>query len=49
MPLIADPRYSIDKEKAHEIETNLREDVSLTFKEPYPQNSEILLPRIKMY
>lgn len=40
--------YSIDKEKAHKIERNLREDVSLTFKEPYPQDSDILLPRIKM-
>lgn len=45
MPLIADPRYSMDKEKSIEIESRLREDVSLTFREPYPQDHEIKLPR----
>lgn len=48
MPLIADPRYSMDKYKAHEVERSLREDVSLTFREPYPQEKEIGLPRHKM-
>jgi len=48
MPLIADPRYSMDQDKAREIEGNLREDVSLTFREPYPQEKEIGLPRIRM-
>ncbi|WP_407503306.1 DNA polymerase III subunit alpha [Elizabethkingia miricola] len=48
MPLIADPRYSMDEEKSKEIERTLREDVSLTFREPYPQEHEIKLPRNKM-
>ena len=48
MPLIADPRYSMDKEKSLEIERSLREDVSVTFREPYPQEHEIELPRKKM-
>ncbi|KQK26125.1 DNA polymerase III subunit alpha [Chryseobacterium aquaticum] len=48
MPLIADPRYSMDKEKSLEIERGLHEDVSLTFREPYPLESEIGLPRIRM-
>lgn len=48
MPLIADPRYSLDEEKSKEIENNLREDVSLTFRNPYPQEHEIGLPRHKL-
>ncbi|MFY1047515.1 DNA polymerase III subunit alpha [Chryseobacterium sp. GP-SGM7] len=48
MPLIADPRYSMDEEKSKKIERNLREDVSLTFREPYPQQHEIGLPRLKI-
>ncbi|MFL9833664.1 DNA polymerase III subunit alpha [Chryseobacterium terrae] len=47
MPLIADPRYSMDIEKAQEMENSLQEDVSLTFREPYPQEHEIGLPRKK--
>ncbi|SKB64875.1 DNA polymerase-3 subunit alpha [Soonwooa buanensis] len=48
MPLIADPRYSKDEEKAKEVENNLREDVSLTFRKPYPQEHEIKIPRLQM-
>ncbi|PZU89051.1 MAG: DNA polymerase III subunit alpha [Chryseobacterium sp.] len=48
MPLIADPRYSMDEDKSKEIERSLREDVSMTFRQPYPQDHEIGLPRIKM-
>ncbi|MDR6919935.1 DNA polymerase III alpha subunit [Chryseobacterium sp. 2987] len=48
MPLIADPRYSMDEEKAKEVENGLREDVSLTFRAPYPQEFEIGLPRKKL-
>ncbi|KFF76065.1 hypothetical protein HX13_01615 [Chryseobacterium sp. P1-3] len=48
MPLIGDPRYSMDEQKSREMERNLREDVSLTFREPYPQAYEIGLPRHKM-
>ncbi|WP_375181246.1 DNA polymerase III subunit alpha [Chryseobacterium sp.] len=47
MPLIADPRYSMDEEKSKVIERSLKEDVSLTFREPYPQEHEIGLPRNK--
>lgn len=47
MPLIADPRYSMDEDKAKEIENTLREDVSLTFRDPYPGENEIRLPRYK--
>jgi len=46
--LVADPRYSMDQEKSKQIERGLREDVSLTFREPYPQEQEIGLPRHKM-
>jgi len=49
MPLIPDPRYSMDQEKSQEIERSLRENVSMTSREPYPQESEILLTRIKMH
>lgn len=45
MPLILNPRYSMDEEKSKEVENNLREDVSLTFRKPYPQLHEIKLPR----
>ncbi|MCD0477787.1 DNA polymerase III subunit alpha [Chryseobacterium sp. LC2016-29] len=48
MPLIADPRYSMDQEKSQEIERSLREDVSMTSRKPYPQEQEIGLPRSKM-
>lgn len=48
MPLIADPRYSMDEDKSKEMERSLREDVSMTFRQPYPQEHEIGLPRIKM-
>ncbi|MCX8530911.1 DNA polymerase III subunit alpha [Chryseobacterium luquanense] len=47
MPLIADPRYSMDEDKAKEVENSLREDVSMTSRKPYPQEYEIDLPRIK--
>ncbi|MDR6156593.1 MULTISPECIES: hypothetical protein [Chryseobacterium] len=42
MPLIADSRYSLNKEKSLEIEKCLREDLSITFKEPYSQEHEIV-------
>lgn len=48
MPLNADPRYSMDEEKSKEVENSLREDVSLTFRQPYPQEHEIELPRQKL-
>ncbi|AZB28335.1 DNA polymerase III subunit alpha [Chryseobacterium balustinum] len=45
MPLIADPRYSMDEDKAKEVENSLREDVSMTSRKPYPQEYEIGIPR----
>ncbi|UPQ77075.1 DNA polymerase III subunit alpha [Chryseobacterium nepalense] len=48
MPFIPDPRYSLDKEMAQKAQANIREDVSMTFRKPYPQEQEIGLPRHKM-
>lgn len=48
MPFITDPRYSNDKEKSLEAQRNIKEDVSMTWRKPYPQEHEIGLPRIKM-
>ncbi|MHA7607895.1 DNA polymerase III subunit alpha [Elizabethkingia meningoseptica] len=48
MPLITDPRYSMDEEKSKEMEQSLREDVSKTSREPYPLEYEIGLPRKKL-
>lgn len=48
MPFIPDPRYSLDKEMAQKTQTNIREDVSVTFRKPYPQEQEIGLPRNRM-
>lgn len=48
MPFIPDPRYSMDKEKAQEAQRNLQEDISMTWRKPYPQAHEIGLPRHKM-
>ena len=48
MPFIPDPRYTLDKDKAYEAYNNIREDVSMTSRKPYPQEHEIGLPRRKM-
>ena len=48
MPFIADPRYSHDKEREYQTHRNIREDVSMTHRKPYPQEHEIGLPRQKM-
>ncbi len=45
MPMIPDPRYAYDKEKQYDIHKQIKEDVSLTFRKPYPQEHEIGLPR----
>jgi DNA polymerase-3 subunit alpha len=47
MPFIPDPRYSMDKEKSLEAQGNLHEDISMTWRKPYPQEHEIGLPRHK--
>lgn len=45
MPFISDPRYSNDEEKKYEAQQRIKEDVSMTFRLPYPQEHEIGLPR----
>lgn len=48
MPFIADPRYSINTDKKFNVYDHLKEDVSMTDRQPYPQEHEINLPRLKM-
>jgi error-prone DNA polymerase len=48
MPFIPDPRYSATDEKRFQAQQQIREDVSMTHRAPYPQEHEINLPRHKM-
>jgi DNA polymerase-3 subunit alpha/error-prone DNA polymerase len=48
MPFIPDPRYSATDEKRFQTQQQIREDVSMTHRAPYPQEHEINLPRHKM-
>jgi DNA-directed DNA polymerase III PolC len=48
MPFISDPRYSSGDKKSFETQNKLKEDVSMTWRKPYPQEHEIGLPRQKM-
>lgn len=48
MPFIPDPRYSNSKEKQFDAHRQIREDVSMTHRAPYPQAHEIGLPRYRM-
>ena len=48
MPFIADPRYSNSTDRAFKTQQNLKEDVSSTQRQPYPQEHEINLPRQRM-
>ncbi|MCD9616099.1 DNA polymerase III subunit alpha [Chryseobacterium gleum] len=45
MPFMPDPRYSHDEDKRYETQEKIKEDVSMTFRAPYPQDHEIRLPR----
>ncbi|MGL6037670.1 MAG: DNA polymerase III subunit alpha, partial [Soonwooa sp.] len=45
MPMIPDPRYAYDKEKQYDVHKQMKEDVSMTHRKPYPQQHEIGLPR----
>lgn len=47
MPFIPDPRYTLDNDKKYEAYNKIKEDVSLTWRKPYPLESEIGLPRKK--
>lgn len=49
MPFIPDPRYSNTKERQYKVHEHIREDVSMTHRNPYPQAHEIELPRHKMH
>ncbi|WP_158800631.1 DNA polymerase III subunit alpha [Pedobacter sp. L105] len=48
MPFIADPRFSNSDERQYKTHQNIREDISMTNRAPYPQAQEINLPRHKM-
>src|SRR5690606_3871438 len=48
MPFIPDPRYAHIKNKEFETHRQIREDVSMTSRAPYPQTHEIGLPRFRM-
>ena len=48
MPFMPDPRHALDKEKSYEVHRKISEDVSMTWRAPYPQEREIGLPRHKM-
>ncbi|WDF66945.1 DNA polymerase III subunit alpha [Sphingobacterium oryzagri] len=45
MPFIPDPRYSHENSKAYHAHRQIKEDVSMTNRAPYPLESEIALPR----
>ena len=48
MPFIPDPRYAATDEKRFHTQQQIKEDVSMTHRAPYPQEHEINLPRQKM-
>lgn len=48
MPFISDPRYSNADERQFKVHEQIKEDVSMTQRQPYPQEHEINLPRHKM-
>lgn len=48
MPFIPDPRYGYDQQKQFEVYKKVKEDVSMTHRQPYLQEHEIGLPRQKM-
>jgi len=48
LPFIPDPRYNHDRDSQYKVHGQIREDVSMTHRAPYPQAHEIGLPRRKM-
>jgi DNA polymerase-3 subunit alpha/error-prone DNA polymerase len=48
MPFIPDPRYADDNDRRYRTQQNIKEDVSVTHRAPYPSEAEIGLPRYKM-
>ncbi len=49
MPFIPDPRYAHEKSKAYDAHRQIKEDVSMTNRAPYPLEHEIGLPRKSYY
>jgi len=49
MPFVPDPRYANTKDRQYKIHEQIREDISMTHRAPYPQQHEINLPRHKMH
>ncbi|NRS87758.1 DNA polymerase-3 subunit alpha/error-prone DNA polymerase [Flavobacterium sp. 7E] len=48
LPFVPDPRYSDAKDHQYLTQQKIKEDISSTSREPYPQAHEINLPRNKM-
>ncbi|MGE8555018.1 MAG: DNA polymerase III subunit alpha [Chryseobacterium jejuense] len=48
MPMIPDPRYAYDQEKQYHIHRQIKEDISMTSRKPYPQTHEIRIPRYRI-
>lgn len=48
MPFIPDPRFSNSDERQYKTHQQIKEDVSMTNRAPYPQAQEINLPRQRM-
>lgn len=48
LPFIPDPRYSNTSDRQYKVHQQIREDISMTHRAPYPQEHEINLPRHKM-
>lgn len=48
MPFIPDPRFAADEKRAFDVHRQIREDVSMTHRKPYPQEHEIGLPRHRL-
>jgi hypothetical protein len=48
MPFKPNPRYSHSKELQFEVHKQVKQDVSMTERAPYPQIHEVQLPRYRM-
>jgi DNA-directed DNA polymerase III PolC len=48
LPFIPDPRFANDKDMRYAAQQNIKEDVSVTHRAPYPSEAQIGLPRSKM-
>lgn len=48
MSMIPNPRYVYDKGKQYDIHRQIKEDVIMTYRKPYPQDQEIGLSRVRI-